>query len=94
MRVDPSGTPTSVPQTTSGVPSRAVARTSESASPAPEAASFEPTSELAKLLTLVSQAPEVRSDVVKDVATRFAAGELNTPDAATDTARAFLGDNG
>jgi hypothetical protein len=52
---------------------------------------FSPTADLSKLLELVRQVPDVRADVVQDVTTRTAIGELATRTAATDTAAALLG---
>ncbi len=51
---------------------------------------FAPTGDLSRLLSLVRAEPEVRTDVVSDVTARAATGELNTRQAATDTAAAFL----
>lgn len=51
---------------------------------------FSPTADLSKLLELVRQVPDVRADVVQDVTTRAAVGELASRTAATDTAAALL----
>ncbi|SRR6266542_1464777 len=91
MRVDPLGTPPPLKQTAATTAPR-TARSTESsnAGTVADAGSFTPTSELAALLTAVKQAPEVRAEVIESVAARLAAGELDTPEAAADTARALL----
>jgi hypothetical protein len=93
MRVDPLGTPPPLKQTTAGTAPKA-ARSPESPSPnaVSDAGSFTPTSELTALLTAVKQAPDVRPEVVESVAARLASGELDTPEAAADTARSLLSD--
>ena len=54
--------------------------------------SFAPTADLAKLLAAVRELPDVRADVVDDVAGRAAAGDLLTQAAATETAQAAIDD--
>jgi hypothetical protein len=51
---------------------------------------FSPTPDLAKLLALVKEVPEVRGELVQEVLERASVGELNTRTAATDTASAML----
>jgi hypothetical protein len=53
-------------------------------------ASFTPTADLSKLLELVRQVPDVRTDLVQEVSARAAVGELTSREAATDTAAALL----
>ncbi|MBA4065272.1 MAG: hypothetical protein C0501_16485 [Isosphaera sp.] len=88
MRVVPSGGPTPPPPPTPSTGPRPAARATDPA----EAEEFAPTGELARLLEAVRQAPDVRADVVADVAARLAAGELDTPAAAADAARGLLRD--
>lgn len=47
---------------------------------------FAPTSDLAKLLQQLRELPEVREDVVYEVKFRILSGELDGPDASSDTA--------
>lgn len=89
MRIDPTGSPPVAPKAVGSTP-RATARSTDTAGAAAEAESFELTGELAALLAGVRQAPEVRAEVIESVAARLAAGELDTPEAAADTARALL----
>lgn len=91
MRVDPLGTPPPLKQTAAGTAPKA-ARSPEPSTTAADAGSFTPTSELTALLTAVKQAPDVRPEVVESVAARLASGELDTPEAAADTARSLLSD--
>ncbi|MCS7020299.1 MAG: hypothetical protein NZ703_10235 [Gemmataceae bacterium] len=49
------------------------------------------TAEFYQLLTALGQLPEVRADVMEAVAARLAAGELQSSQAATQTAQALLG---
>lgn len=90
MRVDPSGTHQPIPQTTTGTPVRPAVRTPEAASSSLDGAAFALTAQLAQLLATVRTTPEVRADVVEAVAARLEAGELATPEAAAETARAML----
>jgi hypothetical protein len=85
MRVEPSTGPTPPPPAGPKPASR-------SSAPAAEAEEFAPTGELARLLEAVRGTPDVRADVVADVAARLAAGELDTPAAAAGAARGLLND--
>lgn len=73
-------------------PQRPAPSESSSASSAPAAApaeavsQYSQTSDLNRLMTLVKNAPEVRPDVVSDVSTKMAIGELMSSSAAADTA--------
>lgn len=93
MQVNPSGS-YQQPTRTSGTTTAKAAPGDRPASAAAvdDAGSFTPTGDLANLLALVRQAPEVRAEVVQAAATKLASGELSTPEAAADTARAFLND--
>lgn len=46
--------------------------------------------ELSRLLSLLSEAPEVRDEVINEVKSRYEAGELNTPHATQDSAAAMI----
>jgi hypothetical protein len=87
MRIDPLGTPPQLPQTTAGTAART---TRSNDTTGTVAGSFTLTSELASLLSAVKQTPDVRTDAVESASARLASGELDTPEAATDTARALL----
>lgn len=50
---------------------------------------FTPTTDLSRWLEMVKISPEIRPEVVRDVTTRLAMGELDTPSAAADTAAAI-----
>jgi hypothetical protein len=89
MRIDPTGSPPVAPKAVGSTP-RAAARPSDAPGATSEAESFELTGELAAILAGVRQSPEVRAEVIESVAARLAAGELDTPEAAADTARALL----
>ncbi len=92
MRIDSTGNPVPPAPTPA---TRAGARTTESTSGASAAGgteAFEVTGELASLLAAVRRAPDVRADVVREVAARAAAGEFNTPEAAADAAKKLLDD--
>lgn len=89
MRIDPTGNFSPVTPPPSGV----VSRPANSSTPAPtEGEVFAPTSELAQLLAAARLTPEVRTEVIEAVAARLATGELATPEAAAETARALLND--
>jgi hypothetical protein len=90
MRIDPLGTPPPLKPNTAGNAARTTSRSSEGTSSATDAGSFTPTSELAALLSAVRQAPDVRTDAVESATAKLASGELDTPEAAADTAKAFL----
>ena len=51
---------------------------------------FSPTSDLARLISLVKEVPEMRGELIQEVLERASVGELNTRTAATDTAAAML----
>lgn len=91
MRIDPTGNPT---PPAAAPAARATSRPAEGtvSAGANGAEGFEVTGELASLLAAVRRAPEVRADVVAEIAARAAAGEFNTPEAAADAAKAMLDD--
>jgi len=88
MRVDPAGA-APIPQTPASTPARPAARAAESTGSSPDT-TFAPTAGLAQLLEAVRTTPEVRADVIESVAARLQAGELATPEAAADAAKAML----
>jgi hypothetical protein len=88
MRIDPSSIQPPSIRTPAGGTVRPAA--TEPASSAAEADGFEPTGELARLLALVHEAPEVRVELMHAVAERLASGELNTSAAAMETAEAMF----
>ncbi|MDB5307468.1 MAG: hypothetical protein JWO38_1670 [Gemmataceae bacterium] len=91
MQIPPSGTYPQTARTPANTASRTAGQAPDgSAAPAAEAGAFTPTTDLATLLSAVRNTPEIRADVVQSAATRLAAGELTTPQAAGDTARALL----
>jgi hypothetical protein len=51
---------------------------------------FSPTEQFSQLLLALQQLPDVRTDVIEAVAARLANGELESPQAAAETARALL----
>lgn len=54
--------------------------------------SYEPTTDLSQLLSSVRALPEVREDIVQNVAARLASGELLTPQITQETAQAAYDD--
>ncbi len=90
MRIDPAGNFS--PVTQSGVVGRPSTSTNQATAAPVEGEVFAPTSELAQLLSAVRLSPEVRTEVIENVAARLAAGELDSPEAAAATARALLDD--
>jgi hypothetical protein len=96
MRVDPSTNaqiPIALPQaeaTASRTASRTPA-TSGSGSPA-DSGSFVMTGQLSQLLAAVRGAPDVRSEAIASASAKLASGELDTPQAANETASAMLND--
>jgi hypothetical protein len=91
MRIEPTGTPPLTSKPVESAP-RTAAPSAAPAGGAGEAESFALSADLAALLTAVKQAPEVRADVIESVAARLAVGEMDTPEAAADAARALLAD--
>jgi hypothetical protein len=95
MRIDPTntystspagGSSSSIGQTPTAKP---LSRDGEVASTG-STNGFAPTGDLARLLSAVKELPDVRADLVQDVASRVASGEVLTQAAATDTAAALL----
>ena len=93
MRID-SNTPAPIQSdiatdvTSTGTTERVAGKTAEANRLVPSS-KFTPTNDLAKLLAALKDTPDVRTDVVADVSSRIAAGELTTPTAAQETASAF-----
>jgi hypothetical protein len=94
MQVNPLGTPLppSKPAGNSAAKPAPSSTDSSASGAVSESNSFTPTGELAALLSAVRQAPEVRTDAIESVASRLASGELETPEAAADTARTLIQD--
>jgi hypothetical protein len=90
MRVEPSGVQPQPSRSASGTAVRSSEKTGDTTAPAAAAGGFAPTGELARLIAIASSSPEVRTELVANVAARLAAGEFDTPQAAADTARAML----
>ena len=67
----------------------AAARAAAGAQPPPAASAHVPSPELLDLLDRVKKAPEVRQDVLAQVAQRLSNGYYNTRAAATKTAEAI-----
>jgi hypothetical protein len=88
MRVDPTGTPPILPKPVAST-ARTPSGTADPAAAPTDAGSFAPSADLASLLAAVRQTPEVRSGVVEAAAAKLAAGELSTPQAAADSAKAL-----
>ena len=49
-----------------------------------------PAPEFVRMMDIISQIPQVRQEVVGEVARRLAGGELQTPEAADETVQAIL----
>lgn len=98
MRVEPSGNSIKVTQPAPNPGAQAAGKAAQTSgtAEATDAGTFSPTSQLSKLLEGVRQAPDVRESAVQAAAAKVSSGELLTPDAAADTAQAFLaaGDTG
>lgn len=94
MRIEPNLTitpaPVSTPEGGSKVTSKPAVREGEGAD---AVGGFSPTADLAKLIALAKEVPEVRADLVQEVQDRAAVGELATRTAATDTAASILDAN-
>src|SRR5580692_11690450 len=94
MRVDPSSnaqSPIALTQAEATGTRTASQTTAPSGSPA-DTSTFAMTDQLAQLLAAVRNSPDVRPDAVANAASKLASGELDTPQAATDTANAILQD--
>jgi hypothetical protein len=92
MRVDPSTSQAPIALTqTEAAASRTANRAGGSTGAAtPDAGGFAITDQLAQLLASVRSSPDVRPEAVAAASAKLASGELNTPQAATDTASTFL----
>jgi hypothetical protein len=94
MRVDPSNnaqSPIALTQAEAAAP-RTANRTAGSPASPVGTGSFAMTDQLTQLLSAVRNAPDVRPDAVASASAKLASGELDTPQAATDTANAMLQD--
>ena len=94
MRVDPSTnaqSPIALSQADAAT-SRSTAKTSAASGSANGAGTFVMTDKLAQLLASVRSAPDVRPEAVASASAKLASGELDTPQAAADTAKALLND--
>jgi hypothetical protein len=93
MRVDPSNaqSPIALTQAEATAPRSASQTTASPGSPA-DTSSFAMTDQLTQLLAAVRNAPDVRPEAVASASAKLASGELDTPQAATDTASAMLQD--
>ena len=80
MRVEPSGVQPQPTRPANSSPVRSADKAGDGG-PAAAAAGFEPTSELARLIAIANNAPEVRTELVTNIAER---------EAAAATARAML----
>jgi hypothetical protein len=92
MQVNPSGTYQQTARTAPNTGAKPAGDRAGGAAPVEDTGAFIPTSDLTNLVALARSAPEVRAEVVQAAAARLAAGELSTPEAAADTAKAFLAD--
>lgn len=98
MRVDPSTNATSPAATTQAeaIAARPAARSAANANApattASSAGSFAMTEQLSQLLGAVRSLPDVRSEAVSSASAKLASGELDTPQAANETASALLPD--
>jgi hypothetical protein len=92
MRVESSPINPNVDTAQTQASPKATAATAEAtaSSNVPEATSFAPTSDLVRLLSLVSQSPDVRSDVVDSTSARLNSGEFGTAAAANEAAKNLL----
>lgn len=90
MRVDPAGTHQPIQQANAGNPVRSSGRGTEAHTSSLDGAAFALTAQLAQLLATVRALPEVRTEVIESVASRLASGELTTPEAAAETAKAMF----
>jgi hypothetical protein len=92
MRVDPSSnaqSPIALTQAEATAPRAASQATASPGSPA-DTSSFAMTDQLAQLLAAVRNSPDVRPEAVASASVKLASGELDTPQAATETANAML----
>lgn len=93
MRVDPSKAQNPVLLSQAEAASaRQPAQNAATPAAAAETGSFVMTEQLSQLLASVRTAPEVRPEAVSSASARLASGELDTPQAASDTAGAMLTD--
>jgi hypothetical protein len=93
MRVDPSSaqSPIALTQAEAATP-RAASQAAASPNTAADTGSFVMTDQLSQLLATVRTAPEVRPEAIASAAAKLTSGELDTPQAASDTASSMLTD--
>ncbi len=65
-------------------------RTATTSKDAADATEFAPTEALARLISLVQEAPTMRPEVIAAAIKRLSSGELDTTGAAADAAKAML----
>lgn len=95
MRVDPSNTQSPVALTQADAASpRPASKAATPASAPTETGSFAMTDQLSQLLAAVRSTPDVRPEAVVSASAKLASGEMNTPQAAKDTATALLKEDG
>jgi hypothetical protein len=95
MRIDPSSAQSPIALTqTDAAAARAASQTAATPSSAAAAntGSFVMTDQLSQLLAAVRTAPEVRPEAIASAAAKLASGELDTPQAASETASTMLTD--
>ena len=93
MRIEPTGSPPVSPKAVNSAPrpaTPAVGGTASATGGVAEVGAFAPSGDLASLLAAVHQTPDVRPEAIESAAAQLSTGGLNTPAAATDTAKALL----
>ena len=94
MRVDPSSSaqsPIALSQAEANSP-RASNRSATAPGSSVDNGSFVMTDQLSQLLAAVRTAPDVRPEAIAAASAKLASGELETPQAASETASAILND--
>jgi hypothetical protein len=94
MQIPPNGSQASTTQTgtVGSASTERVNRPTAGTAPAESATRFDPTTDLSKYLQAVRELPDVRTDVVEEVAGRASLGDLQTQLAAQETAQAAIDD--
>lgn len=91
MRIDPSLPQTNVAQPEATQSAAEQLRPDSTAASLSTAGIHTPSDELTQLLNQIGRVPEVRPDLLKEVAQRLAAGEYRTPKARDAVVEAILG---
>jgi hypothetical protein len=96
MRVDPSSSqsPIALTQTDAAAPRPANKSAGTVGNAQADTGTFAMTDQLAHLLAAVKSTPDVRPEAIAGATAKVASGELETTQAAGDTARAFLDGTG